>query len=121
MKEKQFVVVMAGLLGLALLAFMLPRTAEEFPDDPLAAAARAGDIESMKGLRNRYLENGDVELARYWLLVGALEGDPELLSDYIDYFRKLSPNEQRRDVQIINAFSVAIEKREKLLRALSER
>lgn len=55
MKEKQLVVVMAGLLGLALLAFVWPRTAEEFPDDPLAAAARAGDVDSMKGLRNRYL------------------------------------------------------------------
>lgn len=121
MKKTLFAVIITGLLGLALLAFMRPRTAEEFPDDPLAAAARAGDIDSMKGLRNRYLKNGDVELARYWLLAGALEEDPELLSDYIDYFRKLSPNEQRRDIQIINTFSVASEKREKLLRALSER
>jgi hypothetical protein len=86
-----------SLFVAAALMFFAPRhccgandaSQQEF--EVVLGRATRGDIEAIETLHADYAQSGRTEQARYWALIGAIEGSVKLTETYED-LRKSAPN-----------------------------
>jgi hypothetical protein len=86
-----------SLFVAAALMFFAPRhccgaddaSQQEFEE--LLGRATRGNIEAIETMHENYAQSGRTEQARYWALIGAIEGSVKLTETY-ENLRKSTPN-----------------------------
>ncbi len=101
MRKSTIVICLVGLLVIAgLFAVMGDQECCEKPDPEVQAllvSAERGDPKSIRELYRRAASDGVAPMAEYWAYTGALGGDREMRSAYVEIFKtRFDSNRQQK-------------------------
>ncbi|MFZ6656230.1 hypothetical protein [Undibacterium sp. TJN19] len=103
----------------SLLFQVRRRTGDDIPIDPMVELANTGDFTAIKNLRQRYIDRHQFGMADYWLYIGALNGEPAMMDEYLHKFRSMSEKEKQAELQSIRTSTASQEQKNSMLSKLT--